>query len=227
MASPCAPLFSSSIGRKFVMAITGTLLLLFVIGHLAGNLQLFLGQEVFNHYSAFLQGLGKLLWVVRIGLLTIFVLHIVTAFQLNRINRAARPVGYARQATLKASPASLYMVETGIVILIFVVVHLLHFTLRTFHPELAQLHDYAGRHDTYRMVIIGFQNPMYAWSYVFAMLMLGAHLSHGIGSAFQTIGFHHRYFKPRLDKLSTLIGWGIAFGYISIPVAVQLGVLGQ
>ena len=207
------------------MAITGTLLLLFVIGHLVGNLQVFLGQETFNSYAAFLQGLGGMLWVVRVALLSIFLLHILTALQLRSLNSAARPVGYAQQATLKASPSSLYMLETGIVILIFLIVHLLHFTVHALHPEFASLHDAKGRHDAYTMLILGFRSAPYAWGYIFCMVMLGSHLSHGISSAFQTLGFYHSYFQPRIKTLGVLIGWGIALGYIVLPLSVQLGLL--
>ncbi len=208
------------------MAITGSLLLFFVIGHLVGNLQLFLGAEIFNDYAAFLKGLGGLLWIMRLGLLAVFMLHVVTAIQLSNINRAARPVGYADQATLKATTSSLYMVETGLIILVFVVIHLLHFTLMTLHPEYAHLVDSKGRHDVYKMVVLGFQSVPYAAIYILSMLMLGVHLSHGVASVFQTLGFYHKYFHSRIKVISSFIGWGIALGYITIPIAVQLGLIG-
>ena len=95
----------------------------------------------------------------------------------------------------------------------------------TFHPEFAQLHDSSGRHDAYAMVILGFRNSIYAWGYIFCMLMLGAHLSHGISSAFHTLGFYHSHLQPWIKAAGALIGWGIAVGYIIIPLSVQLGLL--
>lgn len=224
--SPIALFYTSSLGRKYVMAVTGVLLLLFVIGHLVGNLQVFLGAEVFNAYAAFLQGMGAILWVVRAGLLAVFGIHVLMAFQLRSVNRGARPVGYQRQATLQASAASLYMLETGLVILLFVIMHLLHFTFKTFHPEFSHMHDAAGRHDAYRMVIMGFQDPVYAWSYIACMVLVGMHLSHGISSAFHSLGFYNSVVQPRLKQAGVIIGWGIAAGYISIPLSIQLGLVG-
>lgn len=225
-SSPFTLVTSSSIGRKFVMAVTGVLLLLFVIGHLVGNLQIFLGAEVFNAYAAFLQGLGAILWVVRAGLLFVFLVHVLMALQLRAINQSARPVGYQKQATLQASAASLYMLETGVVILLFVVLHLLHFTFKTLHPEFSQFHDAQGRHDAYQMVIIAFQDPLYAWSYIGCMTLLGMHLSHGISSAFHSLGMYNPILQPRIRQGGAIVGWGIAAGYISIPLAIQLGLVG-
>ena len=224
--SPFTRIFDSSIGRKLIMAVTGLLMLGFVIAHLLGNLQLFLGWDAFNAYAKGLQDLPQLIWPARIGLLAITVLHIVTAVRLRKSNSSARPVKYSHANTIQASTASLYMVETGIVILLFIIVHLLHFTFHAFDPGYAHLLDPKGRHDVYTMVVRGFQNPLYAGSYIIAMALIGMHLSHGISSAFHTLGFYDRYFTPRLKMISIAVGYGIAVGYIAIPAAVQFGLIG-
>ncbi len=223
--SPFGLLFSSSIGKKLIMAITGLLLLGFVVSHLLGNLQIFLGQDAFNAYAKFLKSIPEVLWPARIALLGFLVLHLAMAFQLRSTNKAARPVGYRHRSTIQATAASLYMVESGMVIFIFILIHLLQFTFIAFEPDLAHLVDPLGRHDVYSMVVHSFRNPYYAWSYVVAMLALGFHLSHGISSAIHTLGFTHGYLTPRLRAGGRALAYALALGYISIPVSVQLGLL--
>jgi succinate dehydrogenase / fumarate reductase cytochrome b subunit len=206
------------------MALTGAALLLFVIAHLLGNLQVFIGPDAFNAYAATLKSLPELLWPARIGLLVIFVIHISVAFQLRSINRAARPVGYRAKNTIQAPASSLYMVETGIVILLFVILHLLHFTLGVLQPEYFHLLDSKGRHDVYSMLVHGFQNKAYAAGYIACMIMLGIHLSHAVSSFVQTLGFPVAM-DSWLRKYGRIIAYAIALGYISIPLGVQLGIL--
>ena len=217
--------FTSTIGKKVVMALTGLALFLFVIGHLAGNLQVFLGQEVFNAYAAFLKGLGPMLWVLRGGLLLVFVLHVATAYSLSRVNAQARPEAYRSKNTVQASAASLYMLQSGTVILIFVIIHLLHFTLGVLQPEHFSLVDVEGRHDVYSMLIRGFENVPYAAGYIVAMCFLGLHLSHAIASLFQTLGINHPRYTSGLQKVSKALGILVALGYLAIPIAVLFGVL--
>ena len=211
---------SSSIGRKSVMALTGVLLLGFVVAHLLGNLQIFLGQDAFNEYAAFLRTIPVALWSARIGLIVVFLLHIGTAFQLKKENLAARPVPYQCQNTVQASLASRTMVETGIVVFVFVVFHLLHLTFGVLKPEFTYLIDHAGRHDVYSMVIHGFQDPLYAIGYIIAVSILGIHLSHGIASFFQTLGLYHTRYTPWIRCGGKAIAFGIALGYLAIPVSV-------
>jgi succinate dehydrogenase / fumarate reductase, cytochrome b subunit len=218
--------FCSSIGKKVIMAITGLMLFGFVIAHLLGNLQVFVGREKFNDYAAFLKSLGGLLWVARIGLIAVFVLHIKTAISLSRENRGARPEEYRSQATIKASPASLYMLQSGMLLLIFVVIHLLHFTFGMLQPETFNLFDAAGRHDVYSMLIYGFKNSGYATIYIVCMVSLGFHLSHAIWSLFQTLGLTRPGFSQQLKILSNIIGCSVALGYISIPLAVMSNIVG-
>ncbi len=216
---------TSSIGRKILMALTGLLVMGFVVAHLLGNLQIFLGQKAFNDYAAFLKSIPELLWPLRIGLLFAFTVHLWAAFSLRNTNRSARPEGYQVDKRVQASAASVYMFETGMAILFFVLVHLLHFTFGSLQPEYASLHDSLGRHDVYSMVIHGFRDKVYSALYILCMIMVGVHLSHGFGSLFATLGFGRAEFRKNANALGKLFAGALALGYISIPVAVLLGVL--
>ncbi len=207
------------------MAVTGALLLGFVVAHLLGNLQVYAGPEKFNAYAAFLKSLGPVLWIARIGLLAVFVLHFVTAFRLWRLNSGARPEEYRAQSTVQATSASLYMMQSGMVILIFVLLHLMHFTFGLLQPQYFTSHDHLGRHDVYAMLIRGFQSPGYTIGYCIAMLALGFHLSHACSSMFQTMGLHHPAWTPKIRAAGFALGWLIALAYISIPVSVAFGVI--
>jgi succinate dehydrogenase / fumarate reductase cytochrome b subunit len=217
--------FASSIGQKLIMAVSGALLFLFIIGHLAGNLQIFLGQKALNDYAVFLKSLGAGLWVMRIGLIAIVLGHFIVAIRLYAQNKAARPQSYKTKNFEKASFASRYMMHAGMIITIFVVVHLLHFTLGVLNPEAFNLVDSQGNHDVYSMVILGFRNQLYSVGYIIAMLMLGLHLSHGLQSVFQSLGIHHSGIVRCARNCGAKLGWLIALGYISIPVAVLAGIL--
>ena len=214
---------SSSIGTKYLMALTGLLLFGFVVGHLLGNLALFKGQEALNSYAAFLQGLGPGLWVVRIGLLTILVVHVRCAVSLNAKNRAARPVSYANQEPIVSTFASRTMVMTGLIVLLFIVYHLLHFTLGVIQSDNASLVDEAGRHDVYSMVVRGFQNVPTAAIYIIAMVVLGLHLRHGLQSLFQSLGLVRPKYRGMIETLAALLTYAIVVGNIALPMAVQLG----
>lgn len=215
----------SSIGGKVLVALTGAALLFFVIGHLLGNLQIFLGQDALNAYAKKLHDMPAVLWVARIGLLGAVGAHIVLSMRLAIANRAARPVPYATPATVQASFASRTMVYTGPMIAAFVLYHLLHFTFGVVQSDAAHLVDSAGRHDVYSMVVRGFQSPLIALTYIVAMVLLGIHLKHGITSLFQTLGLRH----PRYDRLVGTVGgglaWGLAIGNCAIPAAVLAGVV--
>jgi succinate dehydrogenase / fumarate reductase cytochrome b subunit len=227
-----AKLFTSSVGKKFIMAITGLALFLFVFGHMAGNLQVFLGPESLNRYGAFLQGLGDLLWLVRIGLLATVLLHIWSAIQLTVENRAARPQPYAQQQLVAASYASRTMIWSGFIIAAFVIYHLLHFTAQVKAVNLtgkdfATLEDAQGRHDVYAMVVLGFRNPVVSIFYIIAMTLLCMHLSHGVSAMFQSLGWKSPAYTPVIDRSAQAISWIIYLGYISIPISVLAGGLGK
>ena len=218
----------TSVGKKSIVAITGALLLGFVVAHMLGNLQIFLGSDQINSYAKTLQDLGGLLWVARIGLLVAFVAHVGMAIKITLENKAARPVAYAVDKVHHATLASRIMPYTGLVILAFVVYHLLHFTLASFNPEYKTLLDEQNRHDVYKMVILGFSNPLSSLFYVLAQACLAlpiGHLSHGIFSIFQTLGVNHPNIDARIKLASVSVAFIIFAGNSSIPVAVLLGLL--
>jgi succinate dehydrogenase / fumarate reductase cytochrome b subunit len=218
----------SSIGGKVTMAVTGALLFLFVVAHLLGNLQLFSGPEALNDYAALLASRPLLLWCARIGLLLVFLVHVATGVRLARQNRAARPVGYECEATRAATMASRSMVLSGVGLLLFVVYHLLHFTLGVTSPaHYARKLAGAGGHDVHAMVVAGFREPAVALVYVSFQLVLFLHLAHGLQSFVQTLGV----LDPRWTRLvrgtSLLLAGLIAGGNALLPIAVLAGVVGS
>ena len=212
----------SSLGLKIVMALTGLILFGFVIGHMIGNLQVYLGPEVFNHYAETLRelGHGMLLWIARAGLLVAVGLHIWSAWRLTLMNNAARPVGYREVERRESSYASRTMRWSGVILLLFIVYHLLHFTIgvHAVHP-----HFVPG--DAYHNFVTGFQNPLVSGFYVLAMLALGLHLYHGAWSFMQTLGLSHPRYNTLRHTLATLLTVVVVAGNISFPVAVLTGVL--
>lgn len=225
LSNPAVVFYHSSIGKKNVVAATAVVLVAYVVGHLVGNLQIFLGASQINAYAVFLHSTGPLLWLIRAFLLATLVLHLVAALQLAAENRAARPTGYARAVHQTANWASRTMRASGLVVLFFIIFHLLHFTAQVIHPEYRELRDSLGRPDVYRMVIIGFQNPLVAGFYIVGILLLTAHLTHGLWSATQTFGVNNRKVSRTLSWGGALAAWAVAVGYVSIPASVLLGVL--
>ena len=221
-------LFGSSLGLKFVMAITGAGLFLFVIGHLVGNLQMFLPPEAINGYSKLLHASAELLWGLRIGLLTLVALHIWSAVRLTRLNRSARPRGYEGSLKpLDASLASRTMLISGIVVFLFVVYHLLHYTAQIESVNgsiirFADLQTEDGHRDVYAMLIAGFQVWYVSLFYILGVGLLCMHLSHGASSMFQSLGWKNHVYGPFLDKASKVIAVALFLGFISIPAAVLL-----
>jgi succinate dehydrogenase / fumarate reductase cytochrome b subunit len=221
----CLKIFKSSIGRKAVVAVTGLLLSGFVLAHLLGNLQIFLGQEALNSYAEHLQTLPLLLWPARIFLVTVLILHVFFSLQLAVENRRARPVPYAKDETVQAGLPSRTMVISGFMILSFIIYHLLHFTFGVMHPEFFHLLDAKGRHDVYSMMILSFEDPRISGAYVVAMAFLAAHLSHGFGSFAQSLGWVDEKGGERCKRAGIWLAWFIFIGYASIPAASFLGVL--
>jgi succinate dehydrogenase / fumarate reductase, cytochrome b subunit len=237
-------LFSSTIGRKFLMAVTGVVLIGFVIGHLVGNLQVFSGPDKINGYAHFLQSLGPLLWVARIGLLVTVGVHIWAATVLTLENQAARGVRYSVKHTIRATLASRMMRLSGYVVLAFIVYHIAHFTLgvaqassfKTHLPEYTMTSEYhvagfpvvsAGTavHDVHSMVVLGFRNVIVSVFYIIAVGLLSIHLLHGTDSMFQTIGWRSSRWSPALRKISILFAVLYFLGNLAIPGAVLLGKL--
>ncbi|MCB1324582.1 MAG: succinate dehydrogenase cytochrome b subunit [Spirochaetales bacterium] len=218
--------FRSSIGRKTTMALTGAALVLFLFAHLSGNLLLFAGQDAMNAYGVTLRQFPILLWVARIGLIVVFVTHVVIGTLLTIENRRARPERYHNQKSIQSTPASRSMMITGLLLLAYLVYHLLHFTLGETHSQYFNLTDAQGRHDIYSMVVLSFQQWPISVAYIIAMGLLAFHLSHGIPSLFQSIGWNGPRFMPLLSKLGLAIAVLLLLGYISIPVAVLSGIIG-
>lgn len=237
--------FRSSIGRKILMAVTGAILIGFVVGHLVGNLQVFAAPDKINGYAHFLQNLGPLLWVARIGLLVAVVIHIWAATVLTLENKAARgPEAYAFKNTIRATLASRTMRLTGYVVLAFIVYHLAHFTIGaaqagTFKTALPlhtmqQTYSVAGFpvvdagakvHDVYSMVILGFQNPLVSLFYIVAVGLLSFHLLHGFDSLFQTLGLRSARWSGALRKIALAFCLAYFAGNLAIPGAVLAGQL--
>jgi succinate dehydrogenase / fumarate reductase cytochrome b subunit len=213
----------SSLGSKYIMAITGAGLFLFLVGHIAGNLLLYFGQEAMNAYALGLHHLPYgLLWIARGGLLLFAVSHVVIAYRLSFHNRAARPQRYQYEATLQASFASRTMPYTGTIVLLFILFHLSHFTLHLVGYA-GPYTDPVGRDDVYTMVVTSFQNPVYSVLYIVAMLVIGFHLSHGLSSMWQSMGLNHRKYNLAFRKVSPLVGWVVCLAAASIPLAVLIG----
>lgn len=212
--------WQTTVGKKAIMAVTGLLLVLFVVGHLLGNLQIFEGPEKINKYAVFLRSLPALLWSTRIILLTAVILHIWSSFQLWLLQREARPIGYVKKANINSTYASRTMQWSGPILLAFLIWHLLQFTFGAIHPGAP-----FDEHNVYNNVVLGFQVWPVALFYIIAMSMLCYHLYHGLWSMFQSLGFSHPVYTPILKTLAKVVAIVLAIGYISIPVAVLAGMV--
>jgi succinate dehydrogenase / fumarate reductase cytochrome b subunit len=213
-------LVTSSLGKKFLVAVTGAGLFLFVIGHLVGNLQVFLGPDSINRYGHFLQTTPEILWPARIGLLAFVIIHTWASIALTLENRAARATQYEVKEVVAASLASRTMIWSGLIVFAFVGFHLAHYTLLIVHPEFRDLHDAHGWHDIYQMLILGFSNGWVSGFYVLGVGLLCIHLSHGVGAMFQSLGLKNEAYAPTIDRCAKVIAIVIFLGYISIPLAV-------
>jgi succinate dehydrogenase / fumarate reductase cytochrome b subunit len=218
--------YRSSVGKKMIVAVTGIILILFVVGHLLGNLQIFLGPDWINAYSQHLRDLGPLLWLIRIVLLATALMHIYFTILLAIENRRARPEPYVDREYVKASWASRHMVVSGVVVLAFIIFHLLHFTARKFNPQFPLLKlDPLNRYDVYSMMVYGFENVYVSIFYVIGLFLLTLHLTHGSSSFFQSLGLNDRKLTPRLALGGRIFAWLLFAGYTSIPVAILLGLI--
>lgn len=237
-------LFRSTIGRKILMAVTGLILIGFVVGHLVGNLQVFSAPDKINGYAHFLQSLGPLLWVARIGLLAAVGIHIWAATVLTLENQAARGVRYDVKHTIRATVTSRTMRWTGYIVGAFILYHLAHFTVGlaqagTFKTNLAEYtmtseYHIAGFpvvaagthvHDVHSMVIFGFQNVIVSLFYIVAVGLLSMHLAHGADSMFQTLGLRSGRWSDGLRKVALAFATLYFIGNLAIPGAVLIGKL--
>ncbi len=210
--------YDSTIGKKAVMAVTGLILFGFLIAHMLGNLQIFLGRAVMNHYAETLHGNPALLWTVRIVLLVSVILHIWASIELTMIKKEARPIGYRKRANVQASYASRTMMWSGPIIFAFVIFHLLHLTTGTVHPNFVEL-------DAYDNLVNGFRVIPVAIAYIVAMVLVGMHLSHGIWSMFQSVGFSHPRYTPMIKTFAAVFSWLLIAGFVSVPLAVLTGLV--
>ncbi len=208
----------STVGKKVVMAATGLIMVAFVIGHVAGNLLVFAGPERINAYSAFLHGTGELLWIVRLVLLTALLLHIISAYQLTRIDMRARPAPYARRDPQVSTLAARTIRWGGVVLLVFIVFHLLHMTTGTVHPDFV-------RGDVYSNVVVAFRVWPVTLFYLLAMAALGLHLYHGTWSAFRALGLVRPSAHPLRRRATAAVAILVAAGFAAVPLAVLLGLL--
>ena len=218
--------YQTTIGKKVIMAISGLILIGFVVGHMVGNLQIFgelletgKGQKALDEYAAFLHSMPAVLWGARSVLIIAIFAHFWSAFSLIRQNRAARPQKYKRQVSQVTTYAAKTMKYGGFIVLFFIIYHLLHLTLGKVGPDGFEV----GK--VYANVVTGFSNPIISGFYIFAQLFLGLHLYHGIWSLMQTLGLSHDRFNAMRKSISSLIALVITAGNISIPVAVLAGLL--
>ncbi len=226
---------TSTISLKIVMALTGLLGAGFVLFHMAGNLQVFLGRDAFNDYAEFMQGLGALKWAARLGLLTILGLHVASSVALVQRNQKARPERYMGLRQRRTSVAALYMAELGIVLLLFIIYHILHFTIGWVHADIDGINYFAleqttkegvVRHDVYSHFIASFQQPAIVITYVVANVALAAHLAHGATSMFKTLGLAIGRWRVPFEVLGPAFGVLVGLGNISMPIAVWAGIIG-
>ena len=235
MSAPSQPakrgisgLLNSTIGAKIAMALTGFVLVGFVVQHMVFNLQLFAGPEALNAYAYNLKSMlgGNFVWAGRAFLLGCIVLHIVTAMRLSALNRAARPNRYAAGLkTQTTSYAAKFMLGTGIVTLLFLVYHILHFTGGVIEPNNFHIVDSEGRHDIWRVVVTSFKNPVVAVTYVVANIALAFHLSHSVTSMFATLGLQSGRYRPLIAKIGPAVATVILIGNVAMAVSVIAGLI--
>jgi succinate dehydrogenase / fumarate reductase, cytochrome b subunit len=213
--------YQASIGKKAVMAATGVVLFGYLVGHLAGNMQVYLGQQQMDNYAAFLHSMPALLWGVRLLLLVCVAMHIVASIQLTRVKQEARPVGYIKKKEVGSSYASRTMMWSGPIIAAFVIYHVLDLTTGAANTvQFRELHAYENLVYSFRRIpVSGF--------YIVAMLLLGMHLYHGLWSMFQSMGFSHPRYTPLIKRAAAWVAILLVAGFVSIPIAVLTGLVGS
>lgn len=223
--NPLLVFAKSSIGKKWIVGVSGALLILFVLAHLAGNLTIYIGPygEGINVYAQALHASPLFLWAARGGLLLVFLVHIFTALSLVLENRRARPERYAVKARVQSTIFARTMALSGLVVLSFLIFHVLQFAAGM-SPH-SHLYDLDGRHDVAAMIILSFHNPLVSGFYLLSLMLLGMHLSHGISSVFQTFGLNGRKSFALIKHGALLVSWALMLGFGSIPVASVAGYL--
>lgn len=212
--------WDSSVGKKVVMAATGIGGIGFVIGHMAGNLQMFVPgtpAQAMHDYAVGLRKLGPLLWIARLGLVAMVVLHVTAALQLIARNRAARPVAYARKASVASTIGARTMRVGGILLALFIVFHILDMTLGVGHPQFVHL-------DPYNNLRLGFQRWWAVGFYVVACVFLGLHLFHGAWASWRTLGLRRPSDRPLYRNIAIVIAVVVTLGFLAVPLAAVAGV---
>jgi succinate dehydrogenase / fumarate reductase cytochrome b subunit len=217
-------LLNTTIGRKLIVALSGVVLVLFVIGHAVGNLTLYMGSDALNAYAHFLQS-SPVLWFVRAAMLAIVLAHILLAVAVSKENKRARRMRYCA----RRSPLQIFldnrMVVSGIVLMIFIVAHVAHLTIGVGVGDVFTWLDERGYKDVFARVVIGFENPFVAWGYILAMLLLAIHLQHSVRALFQTLGFFHENYFDIYEVLAWIVTIFVVVALGSIPLVVQLGLI--
>jgi succinate dehydrogenase / fumarate reductase cytochrome b subunit len=218
--------YRSAIGKKAVMAVTGIMLFGFVLVHMIGNLKLYLGESHLNEYGEWLRAVGApalphggALWIARIVLLLAVVLHIDAALKLTIMNRKARPIGYRKSDVIEADYASRTMRWGGVIIFLFVIYHLMHFTWGNAHPDFRP-------GEPYHNLVVGFSIWWVSLFYILANLALGFHLYHGLWSMFQSLGWNHPRFNHWRRSFAVAFAIIVTLGNISFPLSVMSGLVG-
>lgn len=216
--------FTTSIGKKILVALTGLFMIVFLVAHLAGNLEIFSGPDAINQYAAFLKSVPKLVWSFRILLIVSVIAHVFLTINLT-INNRKSAVKYHVKKHTRSSLSSRTMMLSGLTIITFVLYHLAHYTFGLTNPQEYNLVDHEGRHHVYNMVVLGFSHPLVSSFYILAQGLLAFHLSHGVSSAARTLGVASAQIYQKIKIIGVLFAVTIATLYISIPVAVLVGVL--
>jgi succinate dehydrogenase / fumarate reductase, cytochrome b subunit len=213
--------FSTTIGKKAALAVTGLVLFGFTVGHMLGNLQVFLGPEAFNGYAESIKSKPPLLWGVRTLLLVSVLVHIGIAFDLYSRSSSARAVGYRMKRNVVTSYAAATMKYSGPFLLLYIVFHLAHFTA----PGLSLGALPFSHSDPYTNFVSSFKVPWVAGVYILANVFLGMHLYHGSWSLFQSLGLSHPRYNPLRQRLAIALGLAVAIGNVIMPLSVMAGII--
>lgn len=211
--------YEAPVGKKVVVAVTGLVLVGYIVAHMLGNLQIFLGRERINAYAELLHSAGPLLWTARVVLLAAVGLHILTTLQLWLLKLRARPVGYVRKVDVPTAYAARTMILSGPIIAAFVIFHVLHLTTGSAGLPFEEL-------NVYENVVRGFRIWYVSAVYAVAVSLVGLHIWHGLWSMLHSLGLDDERYRPALQRLSHAVGLVVALGYLSIPVAVLTGLIG-
>jgi succinate dehydrogenase / fumarate reductase cytochrome b subunit len=218
-------IYRTAVGKKAVMAVTGIILFGFVLVHMIGNLHLYEGPQYMNEYGQFLRQVGApaipphaALWIARVVLLAAVALHIWSAWQVTRMSQEARPSRYEHKRKIHTSYASRTMRWGGVILVLFIIYHLLHFTAGSVHPDFRE-------GEPYHNVVAGFRIWWVSLFYIVANVALGFHLYHGVWSLFQSLGWNHPRFNRWRDAFAHTFAWVITIGNVSFPLAVLTGLV--